>query len=124
MKVRILGNTMRFRLKQPEVDYFQQHGEITEITAFGPAPADQLRFTLKASSEAEYAIRFECGTTTILVPKQVAAEWTATDLVGFDAKVETGKGQVIELLVEKDFACLDAPEEDNAGAYPNPKAVC
>lgn len=124
MKVRISGNSIRFRLKQPEVSYFRLHGKITEVTAFGPEPADQLRFILEVSSAPELGVHFEASTTTVRVPQELAAKWTGTELVGFDGKVEAGKGQQMDLLVEKDFACLDAPEEDNAGAYPNPNAVC
>jgi len=124
MKIRILANTLRFRLRQPEVQQFRQYGKVTEITEFGPGPADQLRFCLQISSEPELTISFELNTTIIGVPKRLAEEWTTTDLVGFDGKIDTGKGRMMEVLVEKDFVCLDSPEEDNIGAYPNPKVVC
>lgn len=124
MKVRISGNSIRFRLKQPEVTHFQQHGNVTEVTAFGSEPADQLRFVLEVYPGQELAVQFSANTTTVRVPQELAARWAATELVGFDGKADTGKGYQMDLLVEKDFACLDAPEEDNAGTYPNPKAVC
>lgn len=124
MKVRILGNSLRFRLKQPEVTHFQQHGEVTETTEFGSDPGQQFRFTLKRSPEPDYAISFVANVTTIRVPEHVAEKWAGTEQVGFDARIDTGKGRVMEVLVEKDFACLDAPEEDNLGTYPNPNAVC
>ena len=124
MKIRILSNSLRFRLKQTEVSHFQQHGTITEVTEFGPEPSDQLRFTLEVASETEFAVVYASGGIIIRVPKQVAEDWTITELVGFDARVDTGKGREIELLVEKDFLCPDRPEEDNTGAYPNPKVVC
>jgi hypothetical protein len=58
------------------------------------------------------------------VPKNPAEEWINTGLVGFDGKLDTGKGREIEVLVEKDFVCLDDLAQNNEGAYPNPKAVC
>jgi hypothetical protein len=124
MKIRILANTLRFRLRQPEISHFQQNGKVTEVTAFGPEPADQLCFSLEISSEPQLSVSFASNTTTVRVPRQLAEEWTSTELVGFDGKVNTGKGRVIEVLVEKDFVCLDSPEEDDVGAYPNPKAAC
>ena len=124
MKVRIAGNTIRFRLKQPEVAAFEQQGKLTEVTAFGPEPADQLRFILEASSDPQLTVRFEACTTTVRVPRELALQWTETELVGFSGKADTGKGGQVDVLVEKDFACLDAPEEDNIGAYPNPNAAC
>ncbi|GEO04802.1 hypothetical protein AAE02nite_24660 [Adhaeribacter aerolatus] len=124
MKVRILANTLRFRLRQPEVQQFQQQGKVTETTAFGPDPAQQLHFCLEVTSGPELTVCYQSNTATIGVPRHLAEEWTGTALVGLEGKVDTGKGQVIEVLVEKDFVCLDRPEEENSGAYPNPKGVC
>ena len=124
MKIRISGNTIRFRLRQPEVKEFQQKGTLTEVTAFGPAPADQLRFSLEITLNPQLEVNFGSNTTTVKVPKQLAEEWVTTERVGFDGKVETESGYLIEVLVEKDFVCLDRPEDEQAGAYANPKAIC
>lgn len=124
MKVRILGNSIRFRLKQPEVSQFEKGGSITESTEFGPEPADQIRFCLERYNGSELAVRFQANTTTIQVPQALAQEWTQTERVGFNGEVDTGKGRKIRVLVEKDFMCIDGNEEDNAGAYPNPMANC
>jgi hypothetical protein len=124
MKVRILGNSIRLRLKKPEVSYFERMGKVTEITEFGPETSDQLRFILEMYTGHELAIEFESGTTTIKVPQALAREWIDTELVGFNAKADTGKGRTISILVEKDFMCIDGSEAENEGAYPNPLANC
>ncbi|MDO1446736.1 hypothetical protein Q0590_10765 [Rhodocytophaga aerolata] len=124
MKVRILGNSIRFRLKKPEVSQFEQVGKVTETAEFGPEPADQLRFSLETYDGETLAIRFISNTTTIYVPQALALNWTQTEKVGFDGEVDTGKGRTIRILVEKDFMCIDGNEEDNAGAYPNPMTKC
>jgi hypothetical protein len=124
MKVRILGNSIRFRLKKPEVSQFERFGKVTEITAFGPEAADQIRFVLKTHSGSELALDFHANTTTVKIPPALAKQWTETELVGFDGKVDTGKGKTISILVEKDFACIDGNEADNEGAYPNPMTFC
>lgn len=54
----------------------------------------------------------------------MADRWTDSDLVGFDAIVETSNGDGLKVLVEKDFKCLDGSDEDNVGAYPNPAKEC
>jgi hypothetical protein len=122
MKVRISGNKIRFRLKEPEVRRFQQDGIISEVLAFGFSQADQLTFTLKKVDESEMSVSFLSSQVSFYIPKARADDWTSTDLVGFEATVNTGQGKVILLLVEKDFKCLDAREEDNEGSYPNPLA--
>ena len=115
MKIRISANTLRFRLQQTEVRYFQQHGKITEVTEFGPSPADQISFSLEISSEPELSVRFGSNTTTIGVPKALAEQWTATNMVGFEGKLDTGKGRIVEVLVEKDFICQDVQSKEESG---------
>lgn len=122
MKVRISGNKIRFRLKEPEVSQFQQKGIVSEVLEFGNYESEQIKFTLCESNTSVIDVQFKSNETMVLVPKAQANEWTATDLVGFDAEVDTGKGKKIGILVEKDFMCMDGREEDNVGTYPNPLA--
>jgi hypothetical protein len=120
MKVRIAGNKIRFRLKEPEVQQLQQKKSVSEVLAFGESENEQLKFTLATGDIESISISFESGETTVLIPPALSAEWTSSALVGFDAEVDTGKGRTISLLVEKDFMCMDGREEDNLGSYPNP----
>lgn len=122
MKVRISGNKIRFRLKEPEVKAFQQKGNVSEVLAFGDNESEQLKFTLLESDTDNINVQFQSNETTIFVPKAQAKKWTSTELVGFDAEVNTAKGKTVFILVEKDFMCMDGREEDNEGAYPNPLA--
>lgn len=124
MKVRISGNSIRFRLRQPEVATFGEIGKIEEITEFGPESNDRLSFCLMIHQEANLSVSYKTNSITIGVPKHTAAEWTNTASVGFSGTIDTGKGRRIDILVEKDFVCLDRPEEENLGAYPNPNTVC
>ena len=124
MKIRIQGNSIRYRLKEPEVVNFKRHGNVTEAFQLGNEEAEQLRFVLQQSAGTEVTVQHKEKTTTILVPEQMAKQWTETDLVGFDAIIEIGNGKALKILVEKDFKCLDGTEEDNKGAYPNPAKQC
>jgi hypothetical protein len=123
MKVRICGNKIRLRLKQPEVEKFEQTGVVTEALQFGPRDEDQVKFTLRLADRNTIDINFYQNETTVLVPTAMAGEWATTELVGFDADADTGKGKIISILVEKDFVCMDGREEDNTGSYPNPLAT-
>ena len=124
MKVRILGNSIRFRLKQSEEKKFQQDGEIIEVTAFGGEPFDKLFFVLKKGIAENYAVHYHENTITIEVPPAVCTEWTNTNLMGFEETIDTGKGEAIKILVEKDFKCLDGSDVENADAFPNPNLHC
>jgi hypothetical protein len=124
MKIRIQGNSIRYRLRQPEVENFKRLGLITETIQLGTAPTDQLQFILRRSLSNEIAVQYANNTTTIQVPELIAEQWTDTELVGFDAGIAIGNGIVLKILVEKDFKCLDGSDEDNVGAYPNPAKQC
>jgi hypothetical protein len=124
MKIRIAGNSVRFRLRQPEVAHFYKTGGLIEKIEFGQEEQDQLRFCLARYSGAELDIRYEKRSLTILVPESLLERWVTTELVGFDGELDTKKNRLISVLIEKDFACLDANVEENEGAYPNPLANC
>ena len=103
---------------------FSQQQSITEDLEFGAAPDDQIRFVLETANDEQFAITFEKHAITLHIPQQLAQQWTLTDLVGFEEEIDTARGKIIKVLVEKDFACLDKTVEENEGTYPNPKANC
>jgi hypothetical protein len=119
MKVRLLGNTIRLRLKVFEVEALRDTHQIEEVLAFGPSDANKLRFRIRTGDDA-YAIEQQEMCITVIVPRSVIREWTSTGMVGFEQTITTPMGQEIYVLVEKDFACLDGDREEEAGSYPNP----
>jgi len=124
MKVRIVGNSIRLRLRQKEVFLFQEKRAFREIISFGPGSAHQLSFVLKKNSGNQFKIAFRRNTVTIEAPESVCNEWTNTDLVGFEESIDTGLGESVRILVEKDFKCLDGSDEENEDAYENPNVHC
>lgn len=125
MKIRIQGNSLRYRLKEPEVAELKNSGRITETIALGPGADEQLLFVLQLSAASHTITVQHSGCTTIVtVPEATAHKWIDTDLAGFDASVDVGSATPLKVLVEKDFKCLNGPEEENVGAYPNPMKHC
>jgi hypothetical protein len=115
MKIRIKNNGLRYRLTRSEVEAFVRDGIFTERVQIGD---DVLTYILQRTAEAELSASFKNNIITMLVPEKMANEWTSTDQVGFGNK--TGD---LQLLVEKDFTCLDNVEEDQSDNYPNPLAA-
>ncbi len=124
MKVRISGNSIRFRVRQHEVKHFKEEGEIKEETSFGFLPADKLSFVLTASKSGRFKITWSSNTVTLQVPEATCEQWTNTDLVGFKEDVTTDGQATVSILVEKDFQCLDGTDAENEDAYPNPNQIC
>ena len=122
MKVRISNNSLRFRLKQPEVEVLSRQRYLAEIVEFGTQQNEQLHFILRVSDDNNFSVDYEANKITISLAIQPAEQWFTTGLVGIDERIDTSKGKSISILVEKDFACLDGREEENEGTYPNPKS--
>jgi hypothetical protein len=124
MKIRMQANSIRYRLKEPEVLEFKNAGIITESIQLGTNADSCIHFILQKSDNKLIAVQFENNTTVIKIPKEIAEQWTGTSSVGFDAIIEWGDARSLKVLVEKDFECLEANEEENTGAYPNPAKNC
>jgi hypothetical protein len=124
MKIRISGNSIRFRLRQPDVELFQKEAVVTATLAFASSPNNQLKFTLIQTQDCNISVNYKQNDITVGIPMHSSEKWFNTDLVGIEENVETEKGHFVHILIEKDFACLDAPQEENDGAYLNPKAIC
>lgn len=122
MKIRIQGNSIRFRLKQFEVEAFEKKGIVKEIIAFGGEEKDQLQFVLLKG--AQFSIEQNSSIIQLNIPENIINNWVHTDLVGFKEKLITSKGKEIYILVEKDFKCLTRSDEEEAGSYPNPMKQC
>jgi len=121
MKIRIHNNSLRYRLRQPDVELFKTEGTVTETISFGNAA---LHFSLTKTPSSEIQLTHSNNITTILVPARIAENWTDTEAVGFDAMLTLQDGVLMKILVEKDFKCIDGNEEDQVGTYPNPAEHC
>ncbi|NKI31299.1 DUF7009 family protein [Croceivirga thetidis] len=119
MKIRIKGNSVRFRLTKTEVETFSKTGSIAEITHF---QSKALTYALVSKSGiTELEADFVDNSITIYFPKSEQKGWAASNQVGFSNSVDWNDSSTLSLLVEKDFTCLDNTVEDQSDNYPNPK---
>lgn len=112
MKIRIKGNSLRYRLTKTDVTRFISEGYVEETTNFG---GRVLTYALQRSTGTELNASFNNNKITMLMPAEMANQWQHTDIVGFENNTAT-----LYLLVEKDFACIDNVQEDQSDNYPNP----
>jgi hypothetical protein len=124
MKIRITGNKIRARLKEPEIQRLYEGVPITETLEFGGLPDQQLKFRLETYDRRDLGITYQTGCVLIQIPVTFSQVLVSTDRIGYDGDVQTAHGAGIYLLIEKDFERLDATEDDNEGSYPNPKQAC
>lgn len=122
MKLRILGNSIRFRLGRSEVDDFAQTGEIEETVRFGGSPGNELRYSLQKIVGDSFACDFSNGNIIIGIPSALAESWVISDQVSISGKKKLDESSDLKILIEKDFVCLNAHnDEDQSDRYPHPK---
>jgi hypothetical protein len=112
MKIRIKGNSLRYRLTKTDVKQLAENSSIEEVIDFG---ATTLTYSLQCLPIDGLEVKFFENKITVFMPCKMVHEWTATAIVGFD-----GKYNDVYLLIEKDFMCLDIVAEDQNDNYPNP----
>lgn len=112
MKIRIKGNSLRYRLTKTDVNTIMKDGRLEERTEFGH---QTLVYALQTTPDYDLGATFHENRITLFVPHTMIDRLANTDEVGFEN--EQGK---LFLLVEKDFTCLDNVAEDQSDNYPNP----
>lgn len=117
MKIRILGDTLRLRLKKSEIDEFAKNGKIKNSISFGND--NKLQYILQVSIDSEISASFINNEIIIAIPKDVAKKWIETDLITLKNNISTPN-----LIIEKDFKCTskDCLETENQknDSYRNP----
>ncbi len=119
MKLRISGNSVRFRLTRPEVERFAADGRIEQSTSFGVG--GPLTYCLERISGDAVLTTFAQGTVTVRIPHETADTWASGEDVGIAAAQTLADGSELQILIEKDFACLKPRAgEDTGDHYPHP----
>ncbi|MEO6759044.1 MAG: hypothetical protein ABIO24_06280 [Saprospiraceae bacterium] len=122
MKIRIKGNSIRYRLIQSEVRALADIGQIVEETRFGPDASQTLRYAIETKADIEgLQADFSQNRITLYLPVQSAKSWPEDDRVGFEQEFQVTPDSTLFLLLEKDFVCLDEVAEDQSDNYPNPR---
>jgi hypothetical protein len=127
MKLRIKGNSLRLRISRSEVDRLFHRERLEETIHFAPQADAKLTYALEqTSSESVPTVRYTEKEITVLIPSGLADTWCSTDTVGIAGRVSLGTFGTLELVIEKDFACLDRSEKENQDTFANPHAgaVC
>jgi hypothetical protein len=112
MKIRIKGNSLRYRLTRTDVDHFAAEGYLEEQANFG---IEVLAYAIQSSKANELAASYTNNKITLFMPEAMLHEWATTERVGYESNTDG-----FYLLVEKDFKCLDNVAEDQSDNYPNP----
>lgn len=114
MKLRIKGNDIRYRLTRTDVDRFAAEGRLEETINFAGQP---LLYVLQETAGEKLSVTYENNMITLYMPVDWKNEWAHSEKIGYS----NAYGE-LNLLIEKDFKCLDDVAEDQSDNYPNPLA--
>ncbi|WP_276392183.1 DUF7009 family protein [Eudoraea chungangensis] len=121
MKIRIRGNSIRFRLTKTEVEKLCNKGIVEERCQFEET---SFFYVVKETTEKEELFgSFENNAILLYVPSILLKNWHHNDTVGFYHSQRVKAGTILMLTLEKDFVCMDETVEDQSDNYPNPKAL-
>ena len=123
MKLRLQFNSIRLRLKRSEVDRFIHTGRIEERIISGTGDQESFHYLLEAIDGIPSPKGWIAPTGVVVqVPIADALKWASTSQISIESEQAVDSKTSLRILVEKDFACLDGSEEQNADTFANPLA--
>jgi hypothetical protein len=123
MKLRIKGNSLRLRVSRSELAHFRAGGRIEETIRFGEAPEAKLTYALQSAVQSSpVRVRYGFHDVTVILSEGQLRIWEAESEVGVYSKLDIGSAGSLDVIVEKDFACLDRGDEENRDTFANPHA--
>jgi hypothetical protein len=121
VKLRLQSDSIRFRLKRGEVAQFAKTHRVEESVVMGKG--SEFRYVLEASHDvAALQARLETHGLVVQVPVETVRRWAEGNDVGIEATLCADGDRPLHVLIEKDFACLHGPSEENVDTFPHPLA--
>jgi hypothetical protein len=68
-------------------------------------------------------IDFANNQISLQISEELLQGWGTNNRVGYSHSVHTSNSKTIDILLEKDFTCLEDRGEDESNNYPNPKSL-
>ncbi len=121
MKMRIKGDSLRLRVLRPELARLLAGGRVEETIHFSAKPEASLTYALEiAAGAGETSVRYQPGEIVVALAAADARAWAQEDHVGVYKELRHGS-RAFSLVVEKDFACIEAAGEDQPDTFENPQ---
>jgi len=120
MKLRVRDNSIRLRLTRTEVEQIRSDGLVKASVPFSAGVS--FDYILEGSPACiEPTAHFSNSALKVCLPEEAAKQWASSERVSVSAQQLLDDGQQLNILVEKDFACL-APRdgEDESDMFPHP----
>ncbi len=125
MKLRIKGNTLRLRVSRSELTSLLNGNRVEDAIQFTAAPESRLTYGLQVAPQVKpVEIEWKPQSVTVSISEEQMKSWAMEAEVGIYEAVDLGPAGALAVMIEKDFACLEGTEEENADSFANPNAAC
>ena len=123
MKLRIKGNSIRLRVSRSDLAKLAQSGAIQDEVHFSSHPRDAWVYGIaRKQAVSAPTVEFDEKRVLVVVGDEDVRRWLSTEEVGIYFSLNIGVHGMLEIALEKDFACLDRSDEENSDTFPNPLA--
>lgn len=92
------------------------HGTISETLHF-PGGTALIHVLMKSNNVKRINVEFIQGKITVIIPDDMANQWIHSNKVGIESTIEIEETAPLHILIEKDFPCLDRPNEDKSDTF-------
>ena len=121
MKLRLQFNSIRFRLKRGEVEQLARTGRIEEKIISGRGDDQTFGYVLESTDKvSSLNTVLRPGAIIVQVRPEAVLRWASTDQISIEGEQPVDNQTSLRILIEKDFACIDGTDEQNADTFPNP----
>jgi hypothetical protein len=123
MKIRINGDSLRLRVSRSEVERLIRGHRVAETVHFDAHEKAKLTYSLeRANQSSPVSIRYEPQHVTVSLSDVQAVQWGQEREVGVYSTLILNPSISLEVMIEKDFACLDRNAKENEDTFENPRA--
>ena len=121
MKLRLLGNKIRFRLSQPEVLALKEIKFVQSTLMINPFEINNFKYSVHCDDDINEAkATFQNNELRVEIPSSLVNAWADSEDVGIVEGFTGNSGEEIIILVEKDFKCLTERGENETELFDNP----
>jgi hypothetical protein len=120
VKLRLFRDSIRFRVRRPDLEALCSAGCVEHVVRIGPEPADLFTYRLRVVALPDWSVARSGLGLTVDIPAEAVRRWTASAEVGLSHTAPWG----VRVMVEKDFPCMEPrPGEGNEGTFPRPSGT-
>lgn len=116
MKLRTTHNSIRIRIRKSELERLQKEQLVEESIQFPNGVLFKFRLAINEPTDSlEASLEDNC--LQLSIGPSEASSWINTNQVGIESELPLAGDEKLHLLIEKDFPCLDRPEEDKSDTF-------